>query len=404
MSLAAPILFFAAMPGEVLPLTPEMAVTSLPSKRDGQSSASEGHATFGGYFQALGQMLAEDGFAIPMAGVKSQLGEDLEVSHVREWRVVAEKHGAFYHPARVEAVTERGTAVLAANVALSDPGRAAAEREYALLSALQKGRKQSFIPTPYGLDRTPCPLEGGGSTEAMALFCQWYAGYCEFHLSVNPESGKHGVIVWDNQGGHFFLDQSQAASLYEKAAAILSYYYDPENFRQIFPWHHAAGDFVVKVEDGVTDVRLITVRQYEGMIEAQDGADLESRVEAALYFLANLTMRMRLDRLDGVGDLVLAEDSEVFPCVRGIFQGLASREKESGEKGDFHSILLDICRELPQETWRNLCLELVEASSSQAPDRPLLLAHIEEHAQALVEAFSKSTGGPFFVDKGAVLL
>ena len=154
--------------------------------------------------------------------------------------------------------------VLAANVALSEAGRAAAEREFHLLSGLQEGREHSFIPAAYGLAGAPCTLANGESTEALAFFCQWCEGFCEFHLSVNPQSNDREIIVWDNADGHFFLDQNQTASLYEKTACILACYYDPDDFRQIFPWHHAAGDFVVKVWNGVPDVRLITVRQYQG--------------------------------------------------------------------------------------------------------------------------------------------
>ena len=93
-----------------------------------------------------------------------------------------------------------------------------------------------------------------------------------------------------------------------------------------------------------------------------------------------------------------------FPLCGAFFKGWALRESETEGPGGFSEMFLDICRELPLETWAGLCSELVEASSSRAPDHPLLLAHVREHAQALVEAFFKSTEGPFFVDKGAVLL
>ena len=180
----------------------------------GQNSGKD--VTFGSYFQALGEILAEDHFALPLTGIRHQLGEDMDASLVREWRVIAEKHGAFYHPARVEAATERGTALIAANVALSDTGRAAAEREFAVLASLKSGFSRSFAPMAYGKGHAPCQKNEGGVMEAEAFFCQWYKGYCEFHLSCNPAGPTQEIVVWDNARGHFFMTPRQAAVLYEK--------------------------------------------------------------------------------------------------------------------------------------------------------------------------------------------
>ena len=73
----------------------------------------------------------------------------------------------------------------------------------------------------------------------------------------------------------------------------------------------------MKAEENNLDVRLITARQYLGMMEAEPETDLETRLEAALYFIANLTMHMRLDRLDGTGDLAWADAASVYPTLRG---------------------------------------------------------------------------------------
>lgn len=404
MSRTPSISYYVAMPGGELPLNDEVARTLLPMERSGRELPAEASVTFGGYFQSLGKMLSDNHFALPLAGVRHQLGEDAQADQVREWRVVAEKHGAFYHPARVEAVTDRGTALIAANVALSDSGIAAASREFEVLDSLGRGFSRSFTPAAYGKGRAPCLLSQGGVVEAEAFFCQWYEGYCEFHLSCNPASQAQEIVVWDNAHGHFFMKPCQAAALYEKAAAILAYYYDPGDFRQIFPWHHAAGDFVVKALQDDLDVRLITVRQYQGMLEAEGDTDPETRLEAALYFLVNLTMHMRLDRIDGVGDLAWADGASVYPTLRGAFQGFALRGLDAGQDPEFAAALLGICREMPREYWEELCFQLVAASSPQSPDRPFLLTRGGEHAQALVEAFFKSRKDPFFVDKGAVLL
>ena len=94
----------------------------------------------------------------------------------------------------------------------------------------------------------------------MAMFLgEWFSGFNEFHLSRDPATGQGRILVWDYGAGDFFLSPEQAAGVYKEAAKILTAYYNLETFEQIFSWHHAAGDFVLKLEKGRMKVRLITV-------------------------------------------------------------------------------------------------------------------------------------------------
>ena len=80
------------------------------------------------------------------------------------------------------------------------------------------------------------------------LLEDWFEGYHEFHISKDNE-GKQQLKLWDFDHGYKNLSQEQSFEIYKKASKILTLYYDLEDFSQIFPWHHAAGDFVVKIED-----------------------------------------------------------------------------------------------------------------------------------------------------------
>lgn len=73
-------------------------------------------------------------------------------------------------------------------------------------------------------------------------------------------------------------------------------YYNAETFEQIFPWHHAAGDFVIKLQKNNMKMKLITVRQYAPMLENKNetaknntDSDIYLMLEAMLVFFLNLS-------------------------------------------------------------------------------------------------------------------
>jgi hypothetical protein len=102
---------------------------------------------------------------------------------------------------------------------------------------------------------------------------------------------------------------------------ILTAYYNPMTFEQIFAWHHAAGDFIVNIDQGRPEVKLITVRRYAPLFENIE-PDPETVIQCLQIFLYNLSLRMRLDRLDGVGEMARAPDLVVKATVQGFFKGL----------------------------------------------------------------------------------
>jgi hypothetical protein len=83
---------------------------------------------------------------------------------------------------------------------------------------------------------------------------------------------------------------------------------------QIFPWHHAAGDFVIRVDGEKTSVKMITVRDYVPMAGIETEPDSEQAIlDALVIFFIHLSVRMRLDRLDGVNEVVWAPDACLVP-------------------------------------------------------------------------------------------
>jgi len=77
-------------------------------------------------------------------------------------------------------------------------------------------------------------------------------------------------------------------------------------------------------------MKLITVRQYVPMLENKNeiaknntDSDIYLMLEAMLIFFLNLSIRNRLDRLDGVGEIVWSDNIAVEGTLKGFLKGLA---------------------------------------------------------------------------------
>ena len=135
-------------------------------------------------------------------------------------------------------------------------------------------------------------------------------------------------MVWDDRRGSFFLSTGQTRMLYAGVSKILTGYYNLSSFEQIFSWHHAAGDFIVRVENEKPDLKLVTVRRYEAILENQKDTKTPSDepqqiLQALLIFFLNLSIHTRLDRLDGIGEIVWSDDSAVEATIIGFLEALS---------------------------------------------------------------------------------
>jgi hypothetical protein len=215
----------------------------------------------------------------------------------------------------------------------------------------------------------------------MFMFlADWFQGYHEFHLSIDKRDGAQGLFVWDTEKEPCFLSRSETGEVYHQASKMLTMYYDVETFEQIFPWHHAAGDFVVKADGKSIDVRLITARQYASMIARSEASSVH---EALLFFLLNLSLRMRLDRLDGVGPIAWANDTCVDATLEGFVDGLGAKESRGMVKMEFVGGFLQYLRSLTKEDVSNSLHTLVDACDQSAPDIPVIRNHLKKHALKL---------------------
>jgi hypothetical protein len=264
------------------------------------------------------------------------------------------------------------------NGAVSAAGRGALQREYRLLGRMGG----PYLPEVYGMGRG-CTAAG---TEIPMFLGRWFNGYCEFHLSDGGagKGSKSRMAVWDTDGGNFFMTDRQVAALYSRMAKILTHYYAIDTFEQIYPWHHAAGDFVVKCRSDTVTVKLITVRQYGAMIDTEGvKTDTALILESLLLFLLNMTLRMRIDRIDGVGDVAWAGDFAVEATLAGFFAELAEKPRTAmfSDAPDvcFRDYLLGCS---PQDLF-DRAEYLVGAYDPHAPDTAVVRRHLKDHVAQL---------------------
>ncbi len=363
----------------------------LPTTRKQSQKVTGIPVTYGDYFSAIHSFLEKNKFEILISAFSKSMNRQIIPEKIEEIRVCLVKHGEFYHPSTVEAILNKHSYKFVVNVAISAAGRDCIEREYNCLKRLGNDFSFSSIPEAYGYGEAYAKRSG----HTMSMFLgEWFEGFNEFHISNDKTDNKRKILIWDSEKGNYFLSPDNTLELYRQAAMILTGYYNIETFEQIFFWHHAAGDFVIRLQNNKAELKLITVRQYATMFAKKEDddetdRDVEMILEALLVFLLNLSIRMRLDRLNGVGDIVWSDDIAVKGTLKGFFQGLR-RKDSTGLFSDsfdayFHDYLLSSCTE---KDLYDLSLAIVNSYNPLAPEIPVISDNIRKHAEVLFNAIT----------------
>ncbi|MDY6837336.1 MAG: hypothetical protein SWH78_05100 [Thermodesulfobacteriota bacterium] len=336
--------------------------------------------TYGAYFKAIRDVISKDGHKLLVHATERRLARKVLLSDMEAVLIYGEKHGSDYHPARIEVWAQGACVSFVMNVAVSARGKVRLCHEYDVLRHLDRKFVFSFLPHPYFYGEASCHGGHDGETDTlMTMFlADWFEGYHEFHLSMDKATGSQRLVMWDADKGNPSLSRQQAWELYRQGAMILTLYYDIETFEQIFPWHHAAGDFVVRAEDDGLDMKLVTARQYGPMVDPCQGV---SAYEALLLFLLNLSMRMRLDRLDGVGAVAWADSECVGAIVKGFVDGLRMKEQEGMIPRGFVNAFLRQCASFARRHLSERFHALVDACDPGAPDMPVIRRCLGRHIQ-----------------------
>lgn len=379
-----PMSYFYSGDGSKKTFTGDMESRTMSIVRPNSGESDQRQITFRQYLDFIRRfLLSRWGDFIEV--LEQKIGETVE--SVSEIEIVAEKSGSDYHPASVRFKLNNRPMVLVANVAVNSRGRSCLRQDFELMSYFHKMGNGNFVPRPF-LISSPSELAEAESNDSMAMFlAEWFDGYYEFHLTRSTNSEEPYVELWDTDNGLKALSGLQTEEVFRQTAFILTNYFDLNDYREIFPWHHAAGDFVAKLGANV-DVRLITVRQYAPRIQSDKDFILDS-YEAALLFLCNLTIRNRVDRLDGIGEMVWAPANILSATIRGFFQSLDCRQKSGALNAGFSNRLRAICRKLDLIAWTQLYDGTFESFNEQAPDHGVIERNLPDHIFEVSQIFSK---------------
>ena len=411
--------YLSPSPNGYVPLNDVTSQTLMRLTRCGADPPHGPTLSYGQYFKGITEVISKDGYAPLVEATGRQLERDISLTDIEEILIYAEKHGSDYHPARIEVRLDDVCASFVMNVAVTSRGKAGLSREFEVLQHLNTKHDFPFLPRTY--------FEGEAFLPSMLMFLgDWLQRYHEFHLSLDNRDGSQKLVLWDTERNPCHLSRPQAWQIYSQAARILTLYYDLETFEQIFPWHHAAGDFVVKIQDphpnppplaqtwisGATacfaavapgqasrgragwgsiaspqadhgnyetksiDVRLVTARQYAPMLERSEGVSVH---EGLLFFLLNLSVRMRLDRLDGVGAVAWADDHCVSATLEGFEEGLRIKQDRGFVDAGFVNGFLQYLCSLGKEDLSYRFHILIDACDQAAPDVPVIRCHLDRH-------------------------
>ncbi len=322
------------------------------------------------YFQAIEDFLQTNKFK-PIIDVINEISKErISLKNISKIFIRAEKHGALYHPASIEIIQTNNRSIkFGLNVALTEIGKTSLKNEFETLKKLNLKYKLPYLPKPYLFSEI---------NSVAFLLEEWFEDFYEFHLGID-KNGRKRLKLWEFGKGYKFLSEEHEFEIYKEVAKILTLYYDIYEYKQIYPWHHAAGDFIAQINNEGVELRLTTVRDYQPFM--QFGQMNVSPFLPLFYFFLDLSIRNRLDKLDGIGEVLWANKFTVEATLNGFLEALTLKEdrKDTHEiSNKFLKLLKSFRKEDLYKTY-NPVLELYEGSK----DIPIIINNLDEHIEEL---------------------
>jgi hypothetical protein len=262
--------------------------------------------SLGHYFESIHRFVLDEKWDNLVAVLNESTQKEIDPENIRQVLIRSEKHGALYHLASIEVLASGVQRKFALSTGVSKRGKDWLNHEFEVIRDLNHATNLPYLPRVYFKGEVTCRTGNEGETMVMSL-AEWFGDYHEWHLSMNEKEGGQQILIWDQAKGYGYASMQESHKIYREASKILTLYYDTRTFSQIYPWHHGAGDFVVKREQGEIEVRLTTARKYEPVMVFMEEAQINPLV-ALIYFFLNLTLQMRLDKLDGTGDVTFSRE------------------------------------------------------------------------------------------------
>jgi hypothetical protein len=347
----------------------------LPTQRQPGQDVNDKTVACGDYLSAVSRFLEKDNYRTVATALKACDPMGAGIERVRCLSVFLVKHGEFYHPVRVVVEGPQKAPSFVVNGAISTAGREHIVQEFKLLAGLYAVCGKPVIPRVFHLEEI---VSADGDPIPM-FSAQWFDGFCEFHLTAEPSANSSNLIVWNPDDTTYHLTPQQAEDVFRQAAWILTTSYNFYTFEHISAWHHAAGDFILKPVDAArVDLRLITIRKYTPLIENPD-PDPADMVAGLLLFLIHLSIRNRLDRLDGTGELAWADDYALRGTIEGFFSGLDALSAKMDLPDTFPREFKNYINAHPPDALRALFKAVVAKTPNTASEYAFVKTQLDNH-------------------------
>jgi hypothetical protein len=347
-------------------------------------SLSETHSalTLRDYFQSIKELFLKDDAATLIKVIFQGFGRRVTPDTISRMEIRCEKVGTLYHIASITIQSEGAPMRLAVATAITDEAIRCMEKEVLHLHLLTGTYQLTSLPKVFFKGDTVCRTPQGDFSLSHVIQ-EWFEDYHEWHLTRDEGGKGQRLLIWDQERGYHSTSAREYHEIFRQAAKILTLCYDTRTFRQIYPWHHAAGDFIVKSLDQNVDVKLTTVRGYDPLLVFREKEKWDPWKAFIIFFL-NLTIKMRLDREDGVGDVMWADDPCVSASVQGFVDALQIMEAEGrlhlGKTGDIIALL----KTFTVEELRSLMdILLGFYRQNERGSYPVIRSNLESHVRQL---------------------
>lgn len=331
------------------------------------------------FFQTVQSFLKQNNYQNLMLAAARQLQRPVCSKEFHEVIVTLEKHGRFYHPCYIELIGPVETLAFVLNVAVSDVGQTSIALEYNTIDQLNKSFPEKYLPTVYAFGKGIAPADG----KSLPMFLgEWLEGFSEFHLSFDPKTRKNRIKVWDYDQGFFFLSSNQTIDLFRQAAKILTSYLNLDTFEHLISWHHAAGDFVVRLEKGRMKVRLISARRYSKLFRDLEGTEkgMSLLIRGLLIFFLHLSIRIRLDRLDGTGPVVWLEKNALKGAIKGFLEVVTRKTQHAKLPVPIKDAMKAVLGVLTKKGLLELLQEIAATYQPESQDAKTIQTNLDQHA------------------------
>jgi hypothetical protein len=379
-----PVQLLVNTPSGPLALTAERARIVLPQGPDHNGPK----LYYGPYLSALSRFLLSDSHGPLRRSLDKHLERKVAAEEIEALELISEKHGALYHVCRVQVHLEGGnTCNLVMNVAVKPEQHAFLENEFNLLKELHSRFALPHLPRPYLLGETTYMNNGDDSRLLKIFVAEWFEGFHEFHLSQRSQEESPILRIWYLEGMRETLGPEQTRSLYRQAGAILTGYFDERSYCQIHPWHHAAGDFILKPASMDVELKLVTARGHRCLLRLDAGPD--DLWIALIHFFLNLTLRLRLDRLEGTGDLAWAPSDCLSPILSGFLEAW-SQKCEKAPILPSSADVMEALRSFTPDEWHGLAEVVIEDCQVESDESSFIHCRLDDHLRALQSVLHES--------------